>query len=503
MVEDDDVDENGTRWTYEVRAVPKPRPSSARAREEREDEEREAADNEMQEAEEEEPMEEPEVEVTQEERPREGRQEDFWKMEGALVIRRHVIERRALFTPEDAADCPVKVKHLSDRRMTLMIYSEDHVVSRREESWKAESRANMVAKARWKGESTFWIADKYRHLYPGSQTTELEKMRETVRTTPEDEDPSTILWPVDGEFYKLVRLPGRKEVELREKIEEGEAAKKELRLLLAQEKNNDMDRYDDDALMMEENLHDMEIEEVELVEKGKVKGVADSGCTTTVCGKEVWKLFLKQRKEAGERTPILYHRVVRKFRFGNGETSTATAQAGLEVYILGKKQWIDVFLVPGTTPFLVSRKCLEDWGIEVSFSKKAMRYEVEEQEEPNVWTQVPLSKKGHYLLDLLGEEKADEAMEAAEASSEDERADSEIEAESEDDEEEMEKEKRERLEDIETTYMMTLYYTPRRLRRVKKLHRGGSWTRSSSQCGQFTRLPRKASRSTRRKRRRS
>ena len=116
-----------------------------------------------------------------------------------------------------------------------------------------------------------------------------------------------------------------------------------------------------------------------------------------------------------------------------------------------------MFLVPGSTPFLVSRKCLEDWGIEVSFSKKAMRYEVGEQEEPNVWIQVPLSKKGHYLLDLLGEEKADEAMEAAAMSSEDERAESEKEEESDDEEDEDEKERRERLEDIETTYVMTIY----------------------------------------------
>eukprot|EP00434_Breviolum_minutum_P015613 symbB.v1.2.013753.t1/scaffold976.1/size149240/6 len=458
MVEDGEVDEHGTRWTYQTRDVPRPSSSSRKRRGEDQPEEEDELEEIVEEAVEEEPE-----ETAGEEAEEEGEidlnnpYDDFWKREGALVIRQHIIKRRALFTPEEAEGCPVEIKHLSDRRLTMMVYSDSHMFSRREECWKAESRANMVAKAQWVGESAFLIADEFRHLYPRAEKTEPEKMKEMVRTTPEDEDPSTVLWPIDGEFYKLVRLPGRKEKELREKIAEGEAAKRELRLLLAHEVNNDLDRYNDDALMVEEDLHNMEVEEVVLVEEGKVKGVADSGCTTTVCGKEVWKLFLKQRKEAGEHTPILYHRAVRKFKFGNGEISTATAQAGLEVYVLGKKQWIDVFLVPGSTPFLVSRKCLEDWGIEVSFSKKAMRYKVGEQEEPNVWIQVALSKKGHYLLDLFGEEKAGEAMEAAAMSSEDERAESEKEEESDDEEDEDEKERRERLEDIETTYVMTIY----------------------------------------------
>lgn len=456
MVEDGEVDEHGTRWTYQTRDVPRPSSSSRKRRGEEQPEEEDELEEVVEEAAEEEPEEIAEEEA-EEEIHLNNPHDDLWKREGALVIRQHIIKRRALFTPEEAEGCPVEIKRLSDRRLTMMVYPDSHMFSRREECWKAESRANMVVKGQWVGESAFLIADEFRHLYPGAEKTEPEKMKEMVRTTPEDEDPSTVLWPIDGEFYKLIRLPGRKEKELREKIAEGEAAKRELRLLLAHEANNDLDRYNDDALMVEEDLHNMEVEEVVLVEEGKVKGVADSGCTTTVCGKEVWKLFLKQRKEAGEHTPILYHRAVRKFKFGNGETSTATAQAGLEVYVLGKKQWIDVFLVPGSTPFLVSRKCLEDWGIEVSFSKKAMRYEVGEQEEPNVWIQVPLSKKGHYLLDLLGEEKADEAMEAAAMSSDDERADSENEAESEDEEDEDERERRERLEDIETTYVMTIY----------------------------------------------
>ena len=210
----------------------------------------------------------------------------------------------------------------------------------------------MVAKAQWVGESAFLIADEFRHLYPGAEKTEPEKMKEMVRTTPEDEDPSTVLWPIDGEFYKLVRLPGRKEKELREKIAEGEAAKRELRLLLAHEANNDLDRYNDDALMVEEDLHNMEVEEVVLVEEGKVKGVADSGCTTTVCGKEVWKLFLKQRKEAGEHIPILYHRAVRKFKFGNGEDFDCNSSSRIGSLCLGQEamdrcvsgSWVDAFL---------------------------------------------------------------------------------------------------------------------------------------------------------------
>ena len=482
MAEDEDEEEiTGTIWTYEVRDVPRPSkdvprtssratpdepppevtsegPTRATPDEEFEEVAVEMDEDQAGEAREEEvEFEDDEVEGEDEVGSRRPR-DDYWERDGGLPIRHHVISRRALFTPEEGVNSPVAIDHLSDRRMTLIVYCDDHVTSLREESWKAESRANMVVKKSWKGKSTFWIAKSYKHLYPGAWKTESETLRETVWTTPEDEDSSVILWPVDGEYYKLVRLPGRREQELREKIAEGEAARRELRLLLAEDKNNDMDRCDGEALMVESDTTILDEEdEIALVEEGRVKGVADSGCTTTVCGKEVWKVFLKQKKDSGDQGPIIYHRAARKFRFGNGEMSTATAQAGLEVSILGKKQWIDVFLVPGSTPFLASRKCLEDWGIEVSFSKKAMRYEAKEGEEPNAWLQVPLSKKGHHLLDLLGEERADEAMEATVQSSEDEREDSEVDEDSEDEEETATEDKDKRLEDIEATYMMTLY----------------------------------------------
>ena len=94
--------------------------------------------------------------------------------------------------------------------------------------------------------------------------------------------------------------------------------------------------------------------EVNLVENGKVRGVCDGGCTTTVCGKEIWKTFLEQRQKIGDYDAVNYSRCNRTFRFGNGEVLKATVKAHLRVWILGRRKHIEVHLVPGGTPFLIS-----------------------------------------------------------------------------------------------------------------------------------------------------
>ncbi len=68
------------------------------------------------------------------------------------------------------------------------------------------------------------------------------------------------------------------------------------------------------TLMVEDlEVSNMQVEsEVNLVENGKVRGVCDGGCTTTVCGKEVWKtLFWVNARRLGTTTELFGSEMVR------------------------------------------------------------------------------------------------------------------------------------------------------------------------------------------------
>ena len=290
------------------------------------------------------------------------------------------------------------------------------------------------------------------------------------------DEPGVALWPVDGSYYMLKPLDGEREYELEERIRAGKEAEVQLRLLRENEAELKRRRSEvgrqilarrsreeaareaqamvaEDVAPKDEKIGEA-TEEIELLEDGRVRGVVDSGCTTTVCGKDVWKAFLRQRKENGENGMVTYYRAYRKFRFGNGEVTTSTAKASLEVNILGTRRWIEVHLVPGGTPFLLSRTCLEEWMVEVSFAKKSMRID---DGEDRPWIQVEVSNKGHYLLDLLGERTTDEAMAVKEDSESEEREASDEEEGSEDSEEDEEVTVyEEKKNELETAYAITI-----------------------------------------------
>ena len=216
----------------------------------------------------------------------------------------------------------------------------------------------------------------------------------------------------------------------------------------------------EETLMVEETeFSNMTVEsEVNLVENGKVRGVCDGGCTTTVCGKEIWKTFLEQRQKIGDYDAVLYSRCNRTFRFGNGEVLKATVKAQLRVWILGRRKHIEVHLVPGGTPFLISRACMEEWKIMIDYSTKTMCFV---DDEATGWVEVERSNKGHYLFDILGENGREEALlqEEENVQKKNKKDDSSSSEESADGEDETGSEQNsERLttDDVEKIYYMTV-----------------------------------------------
>jgi hypothetical protein len=80
--------------------------------------------------------------------------------------------------------------------------------------------------------------------------------------------------------------------------------------------------------------------------------------------------------------------------------------------VLGLRREITIFLVPGETPLLIARTCLEDWSIILDLRDKRMQM----LDRPDKgWIDAETSEKGHYLLDLLtGETHGDDSYLASE-----------------------------------------------------------------------------------------
>ena len=401
---------------------------------------------------------------------------DFWRTCGNRVIRVHMKPRRSLFCPNDCGDCPAHPDHLENRRTTERTNLEGDCVIEADDCWRASSRAHFIHVDEWQGHTTFYVRPEngldYEWYSPGTP----ESIKGVIRVSEDRRnEPGVARSPLDGSYYILNPLAGEREYELEERVRAGKEAEEELRQLRANQAElnrrraetgrrirerarREGDRESQALVAEDEDANSdkigAEIDEIDLIEDGKVRGVVDSGCTTTVCGKDVWKAFLKQRKEGGENGVVTYYRAYRKFRFGNGEVTTSTAKATLEVNILGARKWLEVHLVPGGTPFLLSRTCMEEWLVEISFAKKSMRID-DGHERP--WIQVEVSNKGHYLLDLIGEGMAEEAMAIKQESESEERETSDEEAmqESSEEEEWMDTTEDKKLE-LETAYAITI-----------------------------------------------
>jgi len=147
--------------------------------------------------------------------------------------------------------------------------------------------------------------------------------------------------------------------------------------------------------------------EVNLVENGKVRGVCDGGCTTTVCGKEIWKTFLEQRQNIGDYAAVIFFRCNRTFRLtwewrgveGDGEGPSSSLDLGKEKAYRGpSRTWWNAFSHQSSLHVRV-----EDH--EVDYSTKTMCFV---DDDATGWVEVERSNKGHYLFDILGENGREE-----------------------------------------------------------------------------------------------
>ena len=103
------------------------------------------------------------------------------------------------------------------------------------------------------------------------------------------------------------------------------------------------------------------IEDIYAVEASK--GNADGGATKPVMGKKTWKQWVDILVSKGKLGKVIYDKCERRFRFGNNNVLVAKTVVTFNVMRFGEERTLSVYLVDGSTPLLIARTCLEEWGV--------------------------------------------------------------------------------------------------------------------------------------------
>ena len=83
---------------------------------------------------------------------------DFWKLDGEILIRVHVEQRRGIFSPTGVRDLPVGLGQLSPARQTYYTYTTGQT-GHLDDTWVLPSTANTALEFEWAGETHFHIED--------------------------------------------------------------------------------------------------------------------------------------------------------------------------------------------------------------------------------------------------------------------------------------------------------------------------------------------------------
>ena len=125
------------------------------------------------------------------------------------------------------------------------------------------------------------------------------------------------------------------------------------------------------------------------------KAIVDSGATRTITGENTWKLWLEHLNPQ----EINVNPCQRDFRFGGGEVLRSHYEVTFPAYVNGQRLQLTASVVPGSTPFLISRPTLEAWCAKQDFSKGTM------QVMNGQWFKPERGHRGHYVLDLLNRDE--------------------------------------------------------------------------------------------------
>ena len=129
-----------------------------------------------------------------------------------------------------------------------------------------------------------------------------------------------------------------------------------------------------------------------VAERGKA--IVDSGATRTIVGEENWHRWLEAYGN-DQTKPVILQNKVRHFKFGGGETLRSDYEVEFTAIVHGQALPVTASVVPGSTPFLLARPTLEQWGVVHDYKENRMKI------GDSDWITPERNERGHFILDLM------------------------------------------------------------------------------------------------------
>ena len=127
------------------------------------------------------------------------------------------------------------------------------------------------------------------------------------------------------------------------------------------------------------------------------KAIEDSGCTAPVMGSNTWDAWLGMLQDKGMSEHVVEQASHKTFKFGDGRVLKATKSVTFPVSVFGLSDRVTAHIVPGDTPFLLSKGLLVKWGVVQDFRNAKVSFIDRDRE----WYDVEQNDKGHFVFDLL------------------------------------------------------------------------------------------------------
>lgn len=329
------------------------------------------------------------------------KQRDYWRQEGDMVIREHVVPRQTMFSPF-RTQCPVPLEELLTAR-TTRIQKGHQSEERFTPNWKHHGECHRDLGFEWTGQTVFYRLKKQheemdleeediqdevdgvcytfmQHQAEGSSRslahiTVNPCYHQSTWMDPDDPEDTEILKASDE--AELMKFSGTEE-EYQKIIEDGEKASEEIQKMIAERKNSEAATTKEteephQAYQAESESADEDEENhiyIYLVHQAG-RGVVDTGCGRGLVGSETLEKHKKKLAEIGETITELPNQK-HVFRYGNGSRDEAVGRVEVPVFIQGKRMTMRLHVVPGQVPLLISKKFLKSLGAKIDLEDSTL-----------------------------------------------------------------------------------------------------------------------------------
>ena len=271
-----------------------------------------------------------------------GRPKDYWKEEGASVVRYHVVPRSSMFSPSRTG-CLVALSSLSPARLTVMTDMGGETDEQYTPNWKNALETHRQNQYLWTGRTIFYKLEN--HQDPDED----EVMAENA-TIPEE---------------------------------------------------NDMEK--DKVMILEETSDDEDKSKTDEVACNLVHaagyGVVDTGCGRGLVGEETLLRHQEKLEKFGKQIKELPAKL-HTFRYGNGSADQTARRIELPACVGGKELRVRLHVVPGSVPLLLSKRLLKSLGAKIDMTDNKMSLS-----RAGVSVDLLELKDGSYQINLLDKEQ--------------------------------------------------------------------------------------------------